>query len=475
MRVLVGQSYFRILDRKEYSRAMPYPPLGTLICVSMVKNAGHEVEFFDAMLGTPDEFIVKYTKDSYDAVIFYDDEFNYLTKMSLSRMRETVLSLASNISSPVILYSSDGIYHPEEYLKGGVDYVITGEGEYAVLELLEFLEGNRSIEGIRGIAYLERGEIRQTPSRPLHSRLDDFPDPAYELVDLQKYRLIWLEKHGYFSINITTSRGCTYKCNWCSKPLWGRTYNVHSASRIASLMRMLSEKWGVDHFWITDDIFGMKKGWLEEFLNALGDFRPRYKCLSRADLLIKGRTVELLKATGCQTIWIGAESGSQQILDRMEKGIKVEDIYRAVELCRNHNIEICFFIQFGYMGENWEDIEATRQLIRETLPDDIGISVSYPLPGTKFYEMVKNKLGRKRHWVDSDDLDPLFPGTYPREFYKKLHRLVHNEYRYYKYRNSKKPRDLLKTFYHFVMMKGYEKKVKPYRKTRYLTIFAQPS
>ncbi len=462
MHVLLGQSYFRVLDPKEYGRQMPYPPLGTLICAEMLRRSGHVVTFFDAMLGTPEEFMKVFGSGSFDVVVFYDDEFNYLTKMSLYRMRETVLSMSREIDLPVVVYSSDAMYAPEVYLRSGVDYVISGEGEFALLELLEALSGKMPFSSIKGLHYYD-GELRMGERRKLHGNLDDFPDPAFDLVDMATYRSIWLTHHGYFSVNLSTSRGCTYGCNWCSKPLWGRTYQAHSPRRVANLMKDLSERYRVDHFWITDDIFGLKRGWLEEFRSILQeiDYLPQYKCLSRADLLVRGNTVELLKETGCQTVWIGAESGSQKILDAMEKGTRVEQIHEAVRLCRHQGIEICFFIQFGYLGEDWEDILQTRRLILETLPDDIGISVSYPLPGTKFYEMVKGQLGPKRHWMDSDDLDPLFPGTFPREFYRYLHRLVHNEYRLAK-TDGFSPRQLAKRMYHWLGKKRFERKVKPY-------------
>ncbi len=464
----MAQCYFRVLDPKEYSRQMPYPPLGSLICAELLRREGHEVTFFDAMLGTPAELMEVYCSDDFDLVVFYDDEFNYLTKMSLSRMRETVLDLAGSIVEPVVVYSSDAMYVPELYLRSGVDYVLCGEGEFALLELLGALAGGYSPDGIEGLHYLKDGRLVDGGRRGLHGCLDDFPDPAFDLVDLSRYRSIWRRHHGYFSLNLSTSRGCTYGCNWCSKPLWGRTYHAHSPGRVASLMHRLVSSYGVDHFWITDDIFGLKKGWLSDFRRVLRemDFRPRYKCLSRADLLVRGDTVELLKATGCQTVWIGAESGSQRVLDAMEKGIRVEQIREAVRLCKAAGLEICFFIQFGYLGEDWNDILKTRQLILDTLPDDIGISVSYPLPGTRFYDIVKDRLGVKRNWEDSDDLDPLFPGTFPREFYRYLHRLVHNEYRLALVRDSWAPRSIAKRIYHWLGKKHFERKVKPYISSR---------
>jgi anaerobic magnesium-protoporphyrin IX monomethyl ester cyclase len=150
--------------------------------------------------------------------------------------------------------------------------------------------------------------------------------------------------------------------------------------------------------------------------------------LQRADLLNE-RTASALASAGCKTVWLGAESGSQKILDAMDKGDKVEDIYRAAKLLHEHGIEVGFFLQFGYPGETWVDVQMTLKMVRECKPDDIGISVSYPLPGTKFFERVKLELGEKQNWVDSQDLAMLYRGPFPTEFYRILHGRVHYEFR----------------------------------------------
>jgi anaerobic magnesium-protoporphyrin IX monomethyl ester cyclase len=126
---------------------------------------------------------------------------------------------------------------------------------------------------------------------------------------------------------------------------------------------------------------------------------------------------------------MGAESGSQKVLDAMEKGIEVEQIFRATRLLRERGIRVSFFLQFGYPGEDWSDIEKTLAMVRRARPDDIGISVSYPLPGTKFHERVQEDLREKANWTDSDDLDMMFRGTYPPGFYRALYKLVHSDFR----------------------------------------------
>jgi radical SAM superfamily enzyme YgiQ (UPF0313 family) len=134
-----------------------------------------------------------------------------------------------------------------------------------------------------------------------------------------------------------------------------------------------------------------------------------------------------LRRAGCEEVWMGAESGSQKILDAMDKGIRVEHTYHACENLRAHDIRACLFLQFGYPGETWDDIQATVRMVRDIRPDDVGISVAYPLPGTRFYDLVSPQLGAKQNWEDSDDLVMMFHGTYSSEFYRALRDAVHLE------------------------------------------------
>jgi anaerobic magnesium-protoporphyrin IX monomethyl ester cyclase len=245
-----------------------------------------------------------------------------------------------------------------------------------------------------------------------------------------RYREFWTRRHGYFSLNVVTTRGCPYLCNWCAKPVYGNTYHIRSPEQVVAEIRLLRTTYAPDHLWFCDDIFGLKKRWLMPFaqrINDLGLTTP-FLCQTRADLMTE-ENVDALRRAGCAEAWMGVESGSQAILDAMDKGITVEQVRGAVTRLRAAGIRIGFFLQFGYPGEGWPEIEMTRRLVRDLAPDEIGVSVSYPLPGTKFHERVSTRLGEKRNWDQSSDLDPLFPGSYPREFYQALSRTLHAEFR----------------------------------------------
>ncbi len=429
--ILFGQSYYLRFDLKLWEAMMPYPPLGTLYAASYIRENGYDVALFDAMLADSEEEWAKSLdehKPQY-AVIF-EDNFNYLSKMCLLRMREaafTMITMAKSRGCIVILCGADATDHYAEYLEHGADYVLLGEGEETLAELLGQLSTGNEAKDIVGIA----SRFTLHPSRrPDIKDLDALPFPAWDLVDIPKYKNLWLKRHGYYSMNMVTTRGCPYHCNWCAKPIWGQRYNSRSPENVAAEMRWLKENFAPDHIWFADDILGLKPNWVEKFAELLREHDAviPFKCLKRADLVTE-KTARALANAGCRTVWIGAESGSQKILDAMDKGDKVEDIYRAAELLHKNGIEVGFFLQFGYPGEAWMDVQKTLKMVRECAPDDIGISVSYPLPGTKFFERVKMQLGEKQNWVDSDDLAMLYRGPFPQEFYRILHGRVHHEFR----------------------------------------------
>ena len=434
--VLLTHSYFLHFDPKEYRAMMPYPPLGTLYAAAYLRSRGISVALHDVLLSTrEDEIVAAIERHRPGIVVIYDDCFNYLTKMCLSRMREAAFAmarLAKDQGCTVVIFSSDATDHIDEYLARGADYIICGEAERTLAELVEHLSGTsgKTPVQIEGLAFRDGNVVRRTSRRPVLDDLDALPFPAWDLVDLERYRMAWDGRQGYFSLNMVTTRGCPFHCNWCAKPIYGQVYHSRTPRNVVQEMLFLKETANPDHIWFADDIFGLKPGWITEFdeaVNRTGAKIP-FKCLSRVDLLLKEDNIRHLKSAGCRTIWIGAESGSQKILDAMEKGTTVEEIHAATELLHRIGIRVGFFLQFGYPGETRGDIDKTLQMVKRCRPDDIGVSVSYPLPGTPFYERVKAQLGDKQNWVDSQDLHLMFSGEYPADFYRVLHRVVHKKF-----------------------------------------------
>lgn len=435
MKILFSHSYFLHFDAKQLKTAMPYPPLGTLYAMSYLREHGYEVKLFDTMFCKTlkdIELIIDAFKP--DVFISYDDCFNYLTKMCLTNMREACFEMqrfAKSKGCKVITSSSDASDHYGLYLENGADVIAIGEAEQTILEVCNAYRDNTSVDSISGIAYMKNHNSFKTNKRSVFNDLDNLPLPAWDLINIEPYKNMWLKNHGYFSLNFVTTRGCPYKCNWCAKPIYGNRYNSHSAENIVKQIKYWQEKFGFTHVWFADDIFGLKPNWLKEFNFYIKqqNVNITYKIQSRADLLLEENNILHLADSGCKMVWMGAESGSQKILDAMDKGTKVEQIYEATRLLKKHKIQVSLFLQLGYLNETIDDIKLTIKMVEDLLPDDIGISVSYPLPGTGFYEKVKDQLQLKSNWADSDDLDMMFENMYPKNFYKQLQRYIHRRYR----------------------------------------------
>ena len=466
--VLFGQAYFLRFDPKLWDAGQPYAPLGALYAAAAVRAHGYEVALFDAMLAESEaEWSAALDRHRPDYAVLYEDSFNYLSKMCLLRMREAALVMvdaARERGITVVVAGSDASDHPELYLNRGAGAVVAGEGEVTLVELLDALSGRtpRPVCEVPGLVLRgAAGAIVRTPRREIILQLDALPRPAWDLVDVEKYRRAWQARHGFFSMNVVTTRGCPYHCNWCAKPIYGQRYTARSVEAVVDEIAWLKTTYQPDHLWIADDIFGLKPGWIEGFADRIADRQASvpFKCLLRADG-VSDTIVEALRRAGCRTAWIGAESGSQRILDAMEKGTRVEQIAAAARRLHGAGIEVGFFLQFGYPGETLDDIELTLQMVRDCRPDDIGVSVSYPLPGTPFYDRVKAQLGEKQNWVDSNDLAMMYRAAYAPEFYRALHALVHAQFRSRKLGAARSVREAVAAVYHGVRVPWLRQKVR---------------
>jgi len=435
--ILVCHSYFLNLDRKQHERAKPYPPLATLQVAAMLRDAGHEVSLFDAMLAEDfSRFERQLDVLKPQLVLLYEDNYNFLSKMCLGRMRRAaceMLGLARERRARIIVGGSDASDAPDKYLAAGADAVLHGEALAALMVLIDRLNADVALEPARLVSGLPDVSVATANGAQRQAGAARLPEPkvsvqpAWDLVDIEKYRRVWRRAHGYFSLNMAASRGCSFRCNWCAKPIWGNQYLQRPARDVAAEMIHLRRHYRPDHIWFADDIFGFRVDWVQELAAALAENGGvPFTIQLRADL-VSTRMTAALRAAGCREVWLGAESGSQKILDAMNKGTRVDEIGTARRLLGDAGIRVGYFLQLGYLGEELDDILATRRLVEETLPDDVGVSVSYPLPGTKFYEAVKSQLGAKTHWNESNDLEMMFAGTYHSDFYRAVRNLLHEE------------------------------------------------
>jgi radical SAM superfamily enzyme YgiQ (UPF0313 family) len=432
--VVVTHSYHLAYDPKQLRKMQPYMPLATLYAATALRDAGVSVAVFDAMLEKPSPgFAELIAAERPKVVVIYEDDFNFLSKMCLTRMRGVawmMAGMARAAGAITVAHGSDSTDNPLLFLQNGFDYVCCGEAEEALVRLCGAVLSAGQIPEIDGLARLDgQGNLTRGPQRlAKNPAWAELSFPARDLIDLEPYRQAWVEAHGYFSVNMVSSRGCPYHCNWCAKPISGNEFQLRPPAAVAEEMKLLRDAAGAQHIWFGDDIFALSHDWVLQFAEEVTkkDAALPFKIQSRANLMTR-ETVRHLKTAGCVEVWMGVESGSQKVLNAMDKGLSLPSVVAARKHLREAEIRACYFLQLGYPGETWKELEKTIGFVRQTRPDDIGVSFSYPLPGTVFYERVRSELGRKRNWIDSDDLCIMFKGAYTTDFYRAVRDALHAE------------------------------------------------
>lgn len=411
--ILVAHGYHLPLDPRENAAQKPYPPLGTLVSAAAARDLGHDVALYDPMfcrdVATFDEALRGHKPRQ---VAILADPHAIAQKMCTVTMREAAMTMvraAKAHGAAVMVAGPDASDRPEAYRAAGANVVVVGEHDAAFLAWI----GGALPEGV-----LAR--------QPLPAALS-VPFPAWDLVDMAAYAARWRRKHGAWEMNVSTARGCPYRCNWCAKPTWGRSYRVRSVTSVVAEIAALRARWKPDQLWFTDDIFAIRPAWLREFRSEMESDPIPYRCLTRVDLLRDEAYVKDLAASGCREVWLGAESGSQSVLDAMDKECTIAEIERASSLLRAHGIRRGFFLQLGYPGERYADVLATAAMVRRLAPDEIGISVSYPLPGTVFHERVRSQLAAT-NWSDAMENAVLYDAPFPQRFYDVARELLRSEH-----------------------------------------------
>ena len=429
--VLLAHSFYLRRDAKQLERQKPYPPLTTLLAAAMLRESGHSVRLFDATFADgPEAFEGLLERLQPSVLLLLEDNFNFLTKMCTESRRDDALAMVRSAHARgwrVAVNSPDAIDHPRLYLDAGADAVLPGEGEFAADGFTRAALAGADVSLLPGLIVAEgQGGIRRTPTAAVRPALDTLPLPAWDLADVAAYRRTWRERHSYFSWNAASSRGCPYACNWCAKPTFGRRYDQRSPASVAEELLRLKREVQPDHVWFADDIFGLTAEWIEAFAVEVRrrDAVIPFMMQSRVNLMTRPVAAALREA-GAEEVWLGVESGSQRVLDAMDKGSHVDTARVATRNLRGEGIRAGWFLQLGYPPEEWDDILMTRDLVREEWPDEIGVSVAYPLPGTPFHDRLAAELGPRRNWRDTADLAVLFEGAFDTTFYRQVRDALH--------------------------------------------------
>jgi anaerobic magnesium-protoporphyrin IX monomethyl ester cyclase len=424
MELLLTHGYFLYEDPKELQVMKPYPPLGILYICAHLRNKGFHVEVFDSTFSSRRQ-LFELIKQGPPAVLGV-----YANLMTRSNVVE-ILRYAKDAGWQTIVGGPEPGAYIEEYLDAGADIVVIGEGEITLEELLPALGANSpdALERVAGIAFRSlEGDIVQTRPRDQIRDITRQPWPARESIDMDRYVSVWREHHGMGSVSLITARGCPYHCRWCSHQVFGKTHRRRTPESVADELAWLNERYRPDMAWMADDVFTIHHGWLFQYASELKrrGLKLPFECISRADRL-NPQVVRTLAEMGCFRVWIGSESGSQRILDSMERGVTVEQVQSAVGLCRSNGIQTGMFLMWGYEGEELEDIEATIQHVKDTDPDIFFTTVAYPIKGTPYSSQVADRLESLKSWSVGSDRDVRIRGRHSRGFYAFADQLLRSE------------------------------------------------
>ncbi len=421
MRVLLTHGYFLEEDPKERQIMRPYAPLGILYLSSHLRAKGIEVEVYDSTFGSRAELYG-----------ILDESPGILGIYGNLMTRGNVIEIASRARAAgwrVVLGGPEPANYAEEYLDSGADAIVAGEGETALERLIATGMRRECLPSIDGIVFrADDGAIVRTRPSQLIPDLDAQPWPDRERVDIPRYLRTWREHHGKSSISVITARGCPYSCNWCSHSVYGKTHRRRSPQSVAAEIEFLQERYQPDMLWMADDVFTIHHGWIFEYAAELErrSIRIPFECISRADRMNE-RIAEVLARLGCMRVWIGSESGSQHILDAMQRGVSVDQVQRAVATCKQHGIETGMFLMWGYDGEELPDIEATIEHVKACRPDIFLTTVSYPIKGTPYFDKVAGKVVAAEPWNRSSDRAFQIRGRHSRRFYQHADELLRAE------------------------------------------------
>jgi radical SAM superfamily enzyme YgiQ (UPF0313 family) len=426
MSILLTHGYFLAKDEVEQKIMMPYPTLGLLYISAYLDQHQIKHELFDTTFSTEEKWFDFVDRNKPEIIAFY---VNFLTKVNILRMIEKLKHDDRFKDTKIILGGPDVTYNAENYLKHGADFLVVGEGEDTLVDLIKQYSGEQKYDEVPGLIYLsDERKLIKNEARQMIKDIDVLPIPNRNKINIESYLSAWKLNHGKSALNISTQRGCPYSCRWCSKAVYGQSYRRRSPQLVVDEIEELIKVYKPDMLWFVDDVFTINEKWINGLTQEMMDrnISIPFECITRAEHL-NDDILTKLKSIGCHRIWIGAESGSQRILDLMDRKVKVQQVIDMIKLCKEHGIETGTFIMIGYPTETEQDIEETIQYLKDANPDLFTVTTAYPILGTELYEQVKDEIINEPDWIRCTDRQIDFKRTYPKKYYKYAIRRMMNE------------------------------------------------
>ena len=412
MDLLLTHGYFLAEDAEEQRIMRPHPPLGLLYLSSHLKARGVDVGVFDSTFRHFSDFEACLRRQRPGTVGI---AINLMTKRNALRM----IAAAKAVGTRVVVGGPDPPHHAADYLAAGADVVVVGEGEHTLAELL-----TNEPSTVAGVVHPEG----RTPPRTQIADLNAQPFPDRAAVDIDPYLQAWRSHHGFAPVSLITARGCPYTCTWCSRSVFGTTHRRRSPQNVADEVEHIVDRYGPDRLWYADDVFAIHRGWTLEYAAELQKRRLRlpFECISRAER-IDDTVADALQELGCWRLWIGSESGSQRILDAMQRKVTVDRVVDASALLRRRGIQVGMLIMLGYDGERVDDLQATIDHLKRTAPDVFLTTVSYPIKGTPYYDSIASRVASTKPWHECSDRDLTIAGRPARRYYDFARRWITGE------------------------------------------------
>ncbi len=431
MKILLSHGYFIQEDEKEQEIMRPYPPLGLLYISAYLEQQGLDHEVFDSTFSNEEDWKKNILNTAPQVLAFYT---NLMTKVRILGLIKWMKSQETLKETKIVLGGPDLTYNWENYLKFGADFLVIGEGEQSFYELCLAIKDKTQLNAIQGIAYSSvEGQFVKNEARIKIKEVDQLPWPNRKKIDLNQYLKVWRENHGKSTLNISTQRGCPYTCQWCSTAVYGQSYRRRNPIKVVDEIEYLIENYQPDALWFVDDVFTVSHKWLAAFHAEMTKRKIRipYECITRAERLNE-TVLQQLKETGCFRIWIGAESGSQRIIDLMQRQVNIDKVREMMLLTQEFGMEAGTFIMVGYPTETKEDIKSTIKYLKAANPNEFTITVAYPIKGTGLYSQIEKDIIAQPPWNTSTDRQIDFRRTYKRGYYDLAVRKIVNEVLYNK-------------------------------------------
>jgi len=384
-----------LINPPQFTR-YPQPPIGLALIAAILEKAGFPVDIVDAnALGLRPEDVAPLAAGA-DIV-------------GLTAMTPTVsaaLSIARHLKQAepgrtIIMGGAHATLLPEETLRSTpeVDVIVRGEGDVTAVELLRALEEKRPLDSVPGISYRADGKIVPTVDRTAVVDMDSLPFPAYERLPWRHYRPH--PPHGLtlpFAA-VVTSRGCPYRCAYCSKPVFGKKFRAQGAERVVAELAYLQEKFGVREIAFYDDSFTVDKARVHEIADRIlsGGMKLAWTCETRVNLVDRD-LLRHMKQAGCYAVAYGIESASPEIIKTLCKDTTLEQVEKAVRDSREAGLQVVGYFMLGSPGETPGTIRQTIDFARRLKVDFAQFSVTTPFPGTELYEIYMRDRTESIPW-----------------------------------------------------------------------------